>query len=115
MSGKRIFLGALVLSLGLLAPRIAQAGDCVSFFGWHIGRDCPRSDYSPLHYWVPEAYKVRMYVHPSNLDQYTAGPDAPIEASFNITRYRCRTLPPMPSTPYADPAAYYGRPVIAAE
>src|SRR5262245_27506108 len=112
MIGQRTSLGTLLLALGFVAPKLAHAEGCLSIFGWHIGRDCPRSDYSPLHYWVPEAYKVRMYVHPSNLDQYVAGPAAPIEPTFEITRYRCRTLPPMPSTPYADPATYYGRTMI---
>jgi hypothetical protein len=113
MSVKRMCLGALVLALGLRTQEAAHAGGCLSVFGWHIGRDCPRSDYSPLHYWVPEAYKVRAYVHPASVDQYPAGPATPIEPIFETTRYRCRTLPPAPATPYADPAAYYGRQMVA--
>ena len=112
MSGKWTCLNVLALALGMLFSDPAYAGGCVSIFGWHVGRDCPRSDYSPLHYWVPEAYKLRAYVHPTSVDQYTAGPATPVEPAYETTRYRCRTLPPAPSTPYADPAAYYGRQIV---
>ncbi len=112
MNGKWTCLGTLALATVLQISSLAQAGDCINFFGWHIGRDCPRSDYSPLHYWVPEWYKVRANVHPAHLEQYPAGPMAPVEPSIEVTRYRCRTLPPAPSTPYADPAGYYGRQVV---
>jgi hypothetical protein len=72
-------------------------------------RDCPRSEYCPLHYWAPSLYQVRAYLHPSNLDQYPPGPSAPIENNLELNRYKCRAIPPAPSSPYADPASYYGR------
>jgi hypothetical protein len=77
---------------------------------WHPDRDCPRGEYSPLHYWVPGYYWVRRNVHPSNLDQFPSGPDAPVNPNFEFTKYRCPSAPPVPSDPYSDPSGYYGRP-----
>ena len=71
----------------------------------------PRGQYSPLHYWLPEAYYLRKHLHPSNLDQYPPGPCPPVPPSYLSNCYPCRSVPAMPSSPYADPAAYYGRPV----
>jgi hypothetical protein len=91
-----------VLFLATLAQTVAFAGpDC---------RDCPRSDYPRLHYWAPTLFLVRAYVHPSNLDQYPPGPCPYVPPSYEITKYKCRTIPPTPTAPYADPASYYGRP-----
>jgi hypothetical protein len=106
-------LMALALFLGLLLPSSALAGPFFGDWGWcwHQGRDCPRGEYSPLHYWTPEIYKVRACLRPSNLDQYPPGPFPPIPPTFEYFTYRCRSLPPMPTTPYADPPAYYGRPI----
>jgi hypothetical protein len=114
MAGKRGWLWAVVFGLGLLAPSPAQAGP---FFGewswfWHPAPDCPRGQYSHLHYWAPEIYYVRKHLHPSNLNQYPPGPCPPVPPSYIFNPYPCRTLPPMPSVPYADPASYYGRPLV---
>jgi hypothetical protein len=97
-------LAALALSVMMLTPASLLAGpDCAS-------GDCQRSDYSRLHYWTPTLFMVRAYIHPSNLDQYPPGPmSVSIPATFDTTKYRCPTAPAMPSTPYADPAGYYGR------
>jgi hypothetical protein len=46
------------------------------------------------------------------LDQYPPGPEPSVQPSYETTRYRCRTAPSMPMSPYADPAAYYGRSVV---
>ena len=102
---------ALVLVLGLLAPGAASAGP---YFGdwdwaWHQAQNCPRGQYSPLHYWTPQAYWVRAMVHPSNLDRYAPGPSPPVQPIIILQKYPCRSLPPIPSAPYADPAGYYGR------
>jgi hypothetical protein len=104
----------VVLWIGLLAPGTALAGPYLGDWGWcwHQDRDCARGEYSPLHYWTPGLYKVRAYVHPSNLDQYPPGPSPSVPASFETTRYRCRSIPPTPSSPYADPTGYYGRQVL---
>jgi hypothetical protein len=115
MRGKRgRWWTALVVLLGMLGPSQAQAGP---FFGdwswcWHQAKDCPRGQYSPLHYWAPDIYRVRACIHPSNLDQYPPGPFPPVLPSYLFIKYPCRSVPPMPSPPYADPAAYYGRPII---
>jgi len=95
------------LAILLLVP---GAGFAESFFGWgwlFQPHDCPRSAYSPAHYWIPEWYRARAVVCPSNLDQYPPGP--PVDPIFESTRYRCRSIPPLPSSPYANPASYYGR------
>lgn len=104
---------ALVLLFGLLAPTPAMAGPYFGDWGWlwHPSRDCPRGEYSPLHYWSPELYRARAFVHPSNLDQYPAGPNPCTPATYDISTYRCRSIPPTPASAYADPAGYFGRPV----
>ena len=105
----RFWLAAGAVLLGLLAPRRAQAGPFIGNWSWCCpSRNCPRGYYSPLHYWAPELYKMRAYCHPSNLDQYPPGPCPPVPVSFHLIKYPCRTTPPAPSPPYADPAGYYG-------
>jgi hypothetical protein len=109
----RRWLVAVALFLALLAPSSAMAGP---YFGdwtwfWHPSPDCPRGEYSPLHYQAPEIYRVRALVHPSNIDQYPQGPTACPTVNYEFSKYRCRSNPPMPTAPYADPAGYFGRPV----
>jgi hypothetical protein len=102
MIGKQ--LAVLIVSLTLLTPASLLGGP-----EWN-SRDCPRSEYSRLHYWTPTVYMVRAYIHPSNLDQYPPGPSSVyIPPTFETMRYRCPTAPAGPTTPYADPAGYYGR------
>ncbi|MBI3411955.1 MAG: hypothetical protein HY040_26795 [Planctomycetes bacterium] len=108
MAGKHKLWQA-ALAMLFLAP---GAGFAESFFGWgwlFQPHDCPRSEYSPAHYWVPEWYRVRAVVHPTNLDQLPPGPCPPVAPTFESNRYRCRSIPSAPSSPYADPASYYGR------
>ena len=99
---------ALALCLGLL-PGTLCAGDLGLGWPWHRSPDCPRSEYSVLHYWMPTLFKARAQIHPAYLDQYPPGPAEPIAPMFEVGRRRCPTLPPMPTAPYADPASYYGR------
>lgn len=101
---------ALLLGLALVTPGIALADPDG---GWlpHSRRDCPRTEYSLLHYWAPSLYQVRACLRPSDLDQYPPGPFPPVPATFDVNKYKCRTIPPIPSAPYADPASYYGRAV----
>jgi hypothetical protein len=115
MASKRMgWRQALTVLMWLLPLGAAQAGPYLGDWGWcwHQGRDCPRGQYCPLHYWTPCLYKVRAYVHPSNLDQYPPGPSPSVPPSYDTINYRCRSLQPTPSTPYADPAGYYGRQVV---
>src|SRR5436305_1534107 len=103
---------AAVLLLGLLAPSPAWAGPYVGDFSWcwRPAPDCPRGDYSWLHYWAPELYKVRAWCRPSYLDQYPPGPCPPVPVDYRYHDYPCRSTPPAPTAPYADPPAYYGLP-----
>ncbi|HYT95550.1 MAG TPA: hypothetical protein VEL76_42920 [Gemmataceae bacterium] len=111
MAGKRGCWGVLVVVLGFLAQEPASAGPYLGDWGWfwHQAPGCPRGNYSPLHYWAPQIYRARAFLHPSNLDQYPPGPCPPVPPTFQFSRERCRTLPPMPTAPYADPTTYYGR------
>jgi hypothetical protein len=110
--GRWLAAGAFVLGLLTVGP--VAAGPYLGDWGWcwHQGRDCPRGEYCPLHYWTPGLYKIRMYVHPSNLDQYPPGPCPPVPAGYQTTTFPCRSTPPAPLAPYADPDAYFGRQVI---
>src|SRR5262249_24057752 len=98
------FLGFIMPSTLLAGPYLGDWGWC-----WHQARDCPRGDYSPLHYWTPGLYKLRAYVHPSNVDQYPPGPTPPLPVPSQPTTYPSRTLPAAPTAPYAVPAASHGR------
>jgi hypothetical protein len=109
-AGRRV---AWVLLLALLMPGTAAAGPFLGEWDWcwHEAHDCLRGSYHWLHYWAPQLYRVRACVHPSNLDQYAPGPSPPVLPTYLFDKYRCRTTPPAPSPPYADPTAYYGRPI----
>jgi len=100
---------AAALLVALMAPALAL-GQPECDGARHGRRDCPRTEYSPLHYWTPALYQVRACIRPSNLDQYPPGVPTPV--MIDMTKSRCRTLPPMATSPYADPAAYFGRPVV---
>jgi hypothetical protein len=102
----------VTLGLALAVPQIASAGPFFGDWGWcwHPCRDCPRGDYSHLHYWTVGLYKARAVFHPSSLDQYPPGPSPTPPIDYLYTPYPCRTTPPAPAVPYADPAAYFGRP-----
>jgi hypothetical protein len=114
MTGRASLWGAAgVLLLGLLAPSPAGAGPFFGEWGlWYHPHRCPRGDYSSLHYWAYELYRIRACVHPSNLDQYPPGPCPPVYPAFLSNHYRCPPVPPAPTAPYADPSAFYGRPIV---
>src|SRR5271163_1612609 len=114
MAGKhRGWRTALVLMVGLLLPSQALAGPYLGEWScwWRPAPDCPRGEYSPHHYWAPTWYVFRSCVRPSNLDQYPPGPYPPIGPTFDTQKYPCVSTPPAPSSPYADPSRYYGRPI----
>jgi len=94
------------LFLGLVTTSALRADDGP---WWRRCRDCPRGDYSPLHYWAPGWYELRAQIHRVNLDQYPPGPEPSVAPSYEYQRYPCPATPPAPSSPYANPAAYYGR------
>jgi hypothetical protein len=113
MVGKhRLMLAALVLLVTFLLPGVAQAGPYLGEWGWcwHPEKDCPRGKYCFLHYWTPQFYRVSYCVHHPNVDQYPPG--LPIPAGSQLYPFPCRTVSPTPTPPYADPAGYYGRPII---
>ena len=112
MAGKRGWRMFMVLLLSLTLPGAALAGPFLGDWGWcwHPSRDCPHGSYSPWHYWAPTAYRVRSWVHPSHLDQYAPGPYPGVAPSFDVQKYNCRSTPPAPTAPYADPPGYYQRP-----
>ena len=57
MRGKLRFV-CCALALLLAAPP-AQAGYFIGNWSWcwHPAKDCPRGDYSWLHYWAPELFR----------------------------------------------------------
>jgi hypothetical protein len=106
---------ASVLVVGLLLPGSTHAGPYLGDFGWcwKPAPDCPCSEYCFLHYWTPALYRAIYHFHPAHLDQYP--PALPVAASFELEPSCCRTIPPMPTHPYADPAGFFGRPVLPDE
>jgi hypothetical protein len=116
MSGKRLcgWLG-FALVVGLLIPAPAQAGPYIGDFGWcwKPAKDCPKGEYSFLHYWTPRLYQLCYELFPAKIAQYPPG--LPVDLSWEVDPSPCRTQPPFPSPPYADPAGFFGRPVLAAE
>ena len=103
----------LVLCFSLMTPGVIMAGPLMGDWGlcFHSEEGCPRSEYSPMHYWTPCYYTIRMYVHRANLDHSPPGPSPYVQANITTTKYPCMTAPAMPSDPYANPAAYYSRQV----
>ena len=112
MDAKRArWWAGLVLLAGLAAPTPALAGPFLGDWGWcwNPAPDCPPGEYSWHHYWFVGRYKARMWLHPSYLDQYPPGPCPITPAPTEFEPSQCRTQPPHPSAPYAEPAAYFGR------
>jgi hypothetical protein len=103
---------AFALFVGLLLPTASKAGPYIGDFGWcwKPAKDCPRGQYCFLHYWTPALYRVIYHFHPAYIDQYPPG--LPVDPSFDQQVSPCRTLPPMPTHAYADPAGFYGRPIL---
>jgi hypothetical protein len=99
--------GWVLLVLLALAPGAAPAQD-----GGCQGRNCPRSDYSFLHYWWPELYETRAHFGRYTLDQFPPGPSPAVPPTYDRFRYRCPSTPATPTSPYADPESYYGRPIV---
>jgi hypothetical protein len=105
----------LALALALLVPAGARAGPYFGEWGWcwKEAPCCPRGDYHPLHYWLPEVYRLRDLFHPAYLDEYPPG--LPVPTGFQEYVFFCRTHPPVPTPPYADPAGFYGREIVPPE
>jgi len=106
---RRWWIG-LVIMVGGLASSPAVAGP---YFGewswcWRPAPECSRGDYSRLHYWAPELYKVRAWILPSQVDQYPPGASPPVAASTLLIKSPCQSAPSAATPPYADPAGYYG-------
>jgi hypothetical protein len=104
----------LVLLL-LLAAAPTQAGPYIGEWGWCWKPDpnCPKGEYCFLHYWTPTWYRVKYCVHPAYIDQYPPG--VPVPVGWTFEEQRCRSIPSMPSAPYADPAGFYGRSIVPSD
>jgi hypothetical protein len=112
MAGKHwIWRLACVVLLGLLAPSAAPAGPYFGDWGWFWNpwSNCDWGVYSPLHYWAPGVYYIREYCRPSNVDSYSPGPTPTVLPSYETYKYCCPSTPAAPTSPYANPAGYYGR------
>jgi hypothetical protein len=103
----------IAMALALLVPSSAWAGPFFGDWGWcwNPAPDCPRSQYSRWHWWAPTAFYVRMYLHPTSLDEFPPGPSPSVPPTYIIGKSCCITIPSAPTTPYADPTGYYGRPI----
>lgn len=97
MSGKvKGLVGAVVVGIGLLTASPASA---IPFGEWWMHKDpnCPRTHYSPCHYWMPRLYTLAAYCHPYLIYTFAKDlhPDLPLR--FEPIKYRC---------PYIDPAIF---------
>jgi hypothetical protein len=112
MAGKRGFGLACLVLLGMFTGSIAHAGPFLGDWGWcwNPAPGCPPRLYSALHYQAPGIYRVRGWVHPSYLDQFAPGPSPTPPAPIQFEPSACRSIPPAPTAPYANPAAFFGRP-----
>jgi hypothetical protein len=115
MRGKQNLGWAVLVLLMPLVPGTARAGPYLGEWGycWHSAPDCPHGEYCFLHYWIPDLYRVKYCVHPAHLDQYP--PAVPVPTISQWYAFPCRLTPPAPTPVYADPAAYYGRPLVPPE
>jgi hypothetical protein len=101
--------GWAFLILLALVPGAALAGPDDGSHGWNG----LFSDYSLLHYWWPELYETRAHFGRYSLDQYPPGPSPSVPATYDRFRYRRSPwIPSTPTSPYADPERYYGRPIV---
>jgi hypothetical protein len=84
---KHGWLVGLLVSVGLVWPTSSFAGGLF----WHD--DCPKPDYSPLHYWAPTLYRCRAYHHDP---QYIYPPllEPRITPGCHIQRFPCPPVPP---------------------
>ncbi len=74
----------------LSLPDRGTAGD---FLDRCLGRsDCPRSCYSPFHYWTPTLYHCWWTRHnpPPHLEHYASDRFSDIPPSYQIVPYRCQ-------------------------
>jgi hypothetical protein len=96
----------------VLVPRTAQAGPYLGDWAWcwKPTGDCAPNEYSFLHYWARDLYILRSWFKPSYLDQFAPGLPVPV-VGLTLPA-NCRSIAPMPSFPYASPAAYFGRAVL---
>ncbi len=111
-SKHRLWWCVLVLCVGLLLPATSQAGPYIGDFGycWKPAKECPKGEYSFLHYWTPTMYRAIYHFLPAHLDQYPPG--LPVALSWQAVPSACRTEAPIPTPEYADPAGFFGRPVL---
>ncbi len=95
----RIWLAALVLTLGL----VPAAGAFPPFppfqCPWHEAKECPCTSYSCCHYFVPSYYACRAYHTPP---RYIYG--CPVDQTF--TGYRIDKYPCMSADSRAQTAIY---------
>jgi hypothetical protein len=115
MGKRRRWWPLIALLVAPFLPQAAHAGPYIGDFGWcwKPAKECPRGQYSFLHYWTPRVYQYAHELFPPNVDQFPPG--LPVDPSFDQLVSPCRTQPPMPTHPYADPSGYYGRPVLPEE
>jgi len=92
------WLLAFALAGGLLMPTRLLAGPLLGSRSNHKA-DCPKSSYSPLHYWNPTLYRLRACVKTPTISNYASDRYPELPNPYQITPFPC---------PAAPPAALYG-------
>ena len=106
---------ALAVATILLSATVGRAGPYIGDWGycWKPAPGCPKGDYCFLHYLTPTLYRAVYCVHPAHLEQYPPG--VPVRLGYQVYPHPCKSTCPSPTHPYADPAGFYGRPIVPPE
>lgn len=77
-------LGALLAAF-LLLPGPSSAGVLTGLFC----KDCPPSQYTPLHYWTAGLYRLYNCKHGPHVNQYPPDRQPYVTPGYEIIRYPC--------------------------
>jgi hypothetical protein len=94
MGGKtRGSWAGLVVLAALLGPAGARAEGPFGWWPWKKNA-CPRSSYSPCHYWTPEYYRVDAFWHPLGNYMHAVDRHPEVPPDYRINQYPCPAVDP---------------------
>jgi hypothetical protein len=90
---RKAFLSAALLGTVLLLPTHGQAGWFTGCSG-NEGTDCPRREYSALHYWFPTLWNVHARHHAPEVPMCAPDRAPGIPYSYKIRNFPCPAVEP---------------------